>query len=148
VDLVFSHTWPSDLKLRFDLLLMRKVILILFQNALEALEGAPGQITVRLYPSAKVAHLEIEDTGKGIEPQHLAQLFSPFFTTKPKALGMGLTKAERIVAKHGGRLRIEPAGSQGTRVCLDLPLVFNTRALPRKDRAPAAKPLDDQNPAN
>jgi signal transduction histidine kinase len=102
---------------------MRKVIRILFENALEAMQGKPGRIDVRLYQEADDAVMELEDSGEGIEPQHLPFIFDPFFTTKPKALGMGLTKAKRIIAKHGGRLLVEPAEPRGTRVRLSIPMV-------------------------
>ena len=122
MQLVFTHSWPDGLKLRFDLLLMRKVLRIIFENALEAMQGGLGRISVQLQKTGNFAQLEMLDTGEGIEARHLPFVFDPFFTTKPKALGMGLTKAERILAKHGGRLEIAPAEPGGTRVRLWLPL--------------------------
>lgn len=122
VTLVFTHSWPEGMQLRFDLLLMRKVFRIFFENALEAMQGGLGQISVHLEKAGNYAQIEMIDTGEGIEPHHLPFVFDPFFTTKPKALGMGLTKARRILAKHGGRLELTPAEHRGTRVRLWLPL--------------------------
>jgi len=122
IKLVFNHSWPEGLQLCFDQLLMRKVIRILFDNALEAMQGGVGEIRVQLSLAADYACVEMVDTGQGIEPVHLPHIFNPFFTTKPKALGMGLTKAERILAKHGGRLKVEPAEGAGTRVRLWIPM--------------------------
>jgi signal transduction histidine kinase len=130
VKMVFTHSWPEGLKLRFDLLLMRKVLRILFENALEAMQGGLGEIHVRLQPADHYAQVEMIDSGLGIKPEHLPYVFDPFFTTKPKSLGMGLTKAERILAKHGGRFDIEPAKPHGTRVRLWLPLETCTTIAP------------------
>jgi signal transduction histidine kinase len=122
VRLVFNHTWPENLELCFDQLLLRKVLRILFENSLQAMQGGVGEIRVNLSLTGGYACVEMVDTGRGIEPEHLPHIFGAFFTTKPKALGMGLTKAERILSKHGGRLKVEPAVGGGTRVRLWVPM--------------------------
>jgi signal transduction histidine kinase len=122
VRLVFSHSWPEHVLLCFDQLLMRKVLRILFDNALQAIQGAVGEICVQLSLVRGYACVEMLDSGQGIKPEYLPHIFSAFFTTKAKALGMGLTKAERILAKHGGRLKVEPAEGGGTRVRLWIPM--------------------------
>jgi two-component system NtrC family sensor kinase len=101
---------------------MRKVVRILFENALQAMQGGLGEIRLQLSLAEDYACVEMIDTGAGIEPQSLPHIFGAFFTTKPRSLGMGLTKAERILAKHGGRLKVEPAEGAGTRVRLWIPL--------------------------
>jgi signal transduction histidine kinase len=122
VKLGFQHSWPEGQLLCFDQLLMRKVVRILFENALQAMQGGLGEIRVQLSLAEDYACVEMVDTGEGIEPQSLPHIFGAFFTTKPRSLGMGLTKAERILAKHGGRLKVEPAEGVGTRVRLWIPL--------------------------
>jgi signal transduction histidine kinase len=122
VTVLFHHSWPEKQLLCFDQLLMRKVLLILFENALQAMQGGIGEIQVDLSLAEDYACVEMRDNGVGIQPEHLPHIFSAFFTTKPRSLGMGLTKAERILAKHGGRLKVEPADGGGTRVRLWIPL--------------------------
>ncbi|HBD07593.1 MAG TPA: hypothetical protein DCZ69_04980 [Syntrophobacteraceae bacterium] len=122
VKVLFEHSWPEKQLLCFDQLLMRKVLLILFENALQAMQGGVGEIRLRLSLAEDYACVEMLDNGVGIQPEHLPHIFSAFFTTKPRSLGMGLTKAERILAKHGGRLKVEPADGSGTRVRLWIPL--------------------------
>jgi signal transduction histidine kinase len=122
VKVLFHHSWPQNQLLCFDQLLMRKVLLILFENALQAMQGGIGEIRVQLSLIEDYACVEMLDNGVGIQPEHLPHIFSAFFTTKPRSLGMGLTKAERILAKHGGRLKVEPADGGGTRVRLWIPL--------------------------
>jgi signal transduction histidine kinase len=122
VTVLFHHSWPEKQLLCFDQLLMRKVLLILFENALQAMQGGIGEIQIHLSLAEDYACVEMSDNGVGIQPEHLPHIFSAFFTTKPRSLGMGLTKAERILAKHGGRLKVEPADGGGTRVRLWIPL--------------------------
>ncbi|HKV56168.1 MAG TPA: ATP-binding protein [Candidatus Binataceae bacterium] len=54
--------------------------------------------------------VEISDTGKGMNPEDVKQLFTPFFTTKPAGTGLGLVLSQRIVALHGGKLWAEIGG--------------------------------------
>ncbi|HVN64614.1 MAG TPA: ATP-binding protein, partial [Candidatus Binataceae bacterium] len=52
----------------------------------------------------RLMRVEISDSGVGVSEEQLAQLFTPFFTTKPSGTGLGLVLSQRIVAQHGGRL--------------------------------------------
>jgi len=67
----------------------------------------------------------IRDDGPGIAPHDLPRIFDPFFTTKstPGGMGLGLSIARDLVAEHGGRIRVESDGRQGTRVTIHLPVV-------------------------
>lgn len=66
--------------------------------------------------------LTVADTGVGMDPATLQRLFEPFFTTKKTGTGLGLLSCKRIVASHGGVMRVESAPGQGTRFHLYLPL--------------------------
>ncbi len=88
----------------FDEDRVRQVIFNLVRNALEAL-GGRGSITLRTRSVAGFVEVDVEDDGPGIaEPQ---KIFMPFHTTKAAGTGLGLTIAQRIVADHGGELRVE-----------------------------------------
>lgn len=65
--------------------------------------------------------IQVIDTGVGIPPEHLEQIFLPFFTTKHDGTGLGLSLAKRIVDAHGGRIAIDSAPGAGTTVTIDLP---------------------------
>jgi signal transduction histidine kinase len=52
--------------------------------------------------------------------EQLARAFTPFYTTKPKGLGVGLALAKRIVERFGGRITIESTPGRGTAVCLSM----------------------------
>ena len=58
--------------------------------------------------------VEVSDSGLGIQEDQLAQLFTPFFTTKPAGTGLGLVLCQRIIALHGGRLWAQRGGVDRT----------------------------------
>lgn len=66
--------------------------------------------------------LTVADTGTGMSPEVRQRLFEPFFTTKEGGTGLGLLSCQRIVASHGGVMRVESALGEGTRFHLYLPL--------------------------
>jgi PAS domain S-box-containing protein len=73
-------------------------------------------------PLGPVTALQVSDQGPGIEPQVLARLFVPFFSTKPQGAGLGLAISRRIVAQHGGALGVRSTPGLGSSFLLLLPL--------------------------
>lgn len=92
----------------------------LLANAVEAMPQG-GELNIRLTVEPNRVHLALKDTGAGISPGDLAQVFDPFFSTKPQGTGMGLTVAYHIVASHLGEMEIASEPGQGTIVHLWLP---------------------------
>lgn len=93
-------------------------------NAREA-AGATGHVWVRARRSANgeaVAVIEVEDSGPGFPKDAEPQVFSPFFTTKDKGLGLGLALTERTARRHGGEVTIGQSARGGAKVTLRLPL--------------------------
>jgi len=107
---------------------IKQILLNLFNNSSDALEGLPGskQINIRAYRSGRRAVIEVEDTGPGFG--NLNRALDPFYTTKPvgKGTGLGLSVCYGIVKERGGDLRIENVKPQGARVTIELPLVEAT----------------------
>lgn len=103
---------------------IKQILLNLFNNASDALEGAPGnkQISIRAYRSGLRAVIEVEDTGPGFA--NLNRALDPFYTTKPagKGTGLGLSVCYGIVKKRGGNLEIENVVPHGARVTIKLPV--------------------------
>lgn len=100
---------------------LSQVLINLIQNAAQA--SQPGQevvLSLESDPQGQ-AVLTVSDQGGGIAPQHMAQVFNPFFTTKPRGTGLGLPLARRIMEEHGGGLELFSQSGQGTRVRLVLP---------------------------
>jgi signal transduction histidine kinase len=111
---------PPDLPpIRADSKLLAQVVNSLIANAMEAMEH-DGSITVSASVEAaqKTVVLTVHDTGPGMSRAHLERVFKPFYTTKPKGLGVGLPLAKRIVERFGGQLVIDSAVGQGTTVKL------------------------------
>jgi len=110
--------------IRADAPLLRSVIVNLIDNAAEALESSSVKtITVETRSKTDLDSVEIivSDTGHGISPQDKDKLFLPHFSTKDRGTGLGLAIAARIVAEHGGGIRVEDNFPVGSRFILELP---------------------------
>jgi two-component system sensor histidine kinase HydH len=102
-----------------------QVFLNLLLNAIQAMpHGGKLNIDVRVVKTKKDPGLQLQfrDTGVGIKPEDLPNLFNPFFTTKQEGTGLGLAICYRIIEQHGGRIRVESEPGQGTTFSLWLPL--------------------------
>jgi two-component system NtrC family sensor kinase len=103
---------------------LQQVFLNLFINAIQAmLDG--GTLRIRAHPSDNQwMVIDITDTGIGIDPAHLSQIFDPFYTTKQvgKGTGLGLSVTYGIVEKHGGHIDVKSRKGQGTTFTVTLPL--------------------------
>jgi len=100
---------------RADAIMLEQVIYNLVRNALEAMAEAQSAhrevlIRTRQQEDGKVA-VSVQDTGPGVDPAILHQVFDQFFTTKQEGVGMGLSISRSIIESHGGRLRLEPAAA-------------------------------------
>lgn len=89
-------------------------------NALEAMAGS-GTMTVSLGSDGGQVFVEVRDTGPGIKPEALASAAQPFFTTKPRGLGLGLAVAEKVMLAHGGSLEVKNLPGSGAAVVLRVP---------------------------
>jgi signal transduction histidine kinase len=99
---------------------LEQVLLNLLSNARDAC--SPGQrVTLTATLTSTGVDLVIADTGPGIAAEHMARVQEPFFTTKPGGNGLGLTICRSILWEAGGRLTIDSAVGQGTRVTAALP---------------------------
>lgn len=114
---------PADLpSVRGDALMMAQVLRTLVSNAVEALGARGGRIEVsgRKDAGQRTVLLEVRDSGPGLSPDQLARVGQPFYTTKPRGLGVGLAMARRVVERAGGRLEIASQPGAGTTVRLHL----------------------------
>jgi len=98
---------PS-LFLNADGKLLEQVIINLVKNAIEAFEDAPDPtITMSAQSNNNQIIMEIADNGKGIPPDMLENIFVPFFTTKEKGSGIGLSLSRQIIRLHGGTMNVQ-----------------------------------------
>jgi two-component system nitrogen regulation sensor histidine kinase NtrY len=108
-----------------DSIQMKRVLLNLLDNALDALAGESVQeLTLRceLVRDDTMARLIIADTGRGIASEDRERLFTPYFSTRKNGTGLGLAISSRIVADHGGYIGAEPNTPKGTRFVIELPV--------------------------
>ena len=112
---------PGEVRLDPDQ--MSQVLLNLFLNSMEAMDSG-GALTVRVEAAADGSRLEIRvaDTGCGIRPEDLPQVFEPYFTTKPTGTGLGLAIAHHIIEAMGGDIAVASRPGSGTTFTLKLPL--------------------------
>ncbi|MEJ2374410.1 MAG: sensor histidine kinase [Pseudolabrys sp.] len=103
---------------RVDQVQLQQVILNLVMNAIEAMEpvsNRPRTLSIRSQvDDTGDVLLTIEDSGSGIDVENLDRIFQPFFTTKVKGMGMGLSICRSIVEAHGGRLWASTGNPHGT----------------------------------
>ena len=109
----------EPLTLPADKQLLRRALINLVENALQA--GAKT-VEVRAEKRADVAHLIVEDDGKGVSEDLRDRIFEPYFTTKEHGTGLGLAIVKKIALEHGGDISCEPSPSGGARFVMKLPL--------------------------
>jgi two-component system sensor kinase FixL len=106
---------------------IQQVLVNLVRNAVESMRNLAG--TKRLWLDATTADgmaiISITDTGSGVDADLVARLFSPFVSTKPDGMGVGLSICRRIVEAHGGKLWFEGHDGAGATFKFTLPLVQN-----------------------
>jgi signal transduction histidine kinase len=101
---------------------LRQALLNLVRNAKEAMPGG-GKISLAVGRAAEgQVRLVLADSGLGIPPANLANIFEPFFSTKAKGTGLGLALVQQIVSEHGGRIEVDCPPGGGTRFTILLPV--------------------------
>jgi signal transduction histidine kinase len=120
---------PELPKVRIDIEHLRQVLINLVQNAMQAMtSGGDIYVETRIQDRFRIGggarpwvHLSVRDTGPGIAPGLLANLFVPFVTTKQQGTGLGLAISQRIVSETGGRIDVRSRQGVGTTFVVLLP---------------------------
>ena len=128
VERAFASSLPP---IRVDPEQIRRVVVNLVDNAVDALEGAAptrtnghrGVIAVETAHDGPhgVVRLVVRDNGPGIPPGERDKLFMPYFSTKRRGSGLGLAIVRRIIAEHGGTIEVDDNTPTGTRFTIELP---------------------------
>ncbi len=109
---------------RLDIEQIRRVVINLVDNAVEALSGTPGgRIVVETQhdPQNAVARVVIADNGPGVPAADREKLFMPYYSTKRRGSGLGLAIVRRIVGEHGGSIEVGDNTPRGSRFVIELP---------------------------
>jgi two-component system sensor histidine kinase HydH len=117
---LLSHLPEGPLLFEFDPDLLRIALSNLVQNAIQA-SSNDSSIEIRAEERGNDILIFVSDQGEGIQPQHLENIFNPFFTTKPQGVGLGLAIVSKIVDEHRGRITVFSQPGAGTRFELTLP---------------------------
>ena len=120
----------EDIEVAIDRQMMRRVLVNLVRNAVQAIRGAKldgearGRVVVRAEKRADGVDLRVEDDGPGVPDVSRERVFDPYFTTKAEGTGLGLAIVKKIVVEHNGTIsvrRSEALGGAAFVVSLPLP---------------------------
>lgn len=135
-----SHLPEREMMMLADSSQISQVLINVCINASQAMEGKGGKLTIRgektspkknwagkklELPAVEYAKITISDTGRGIAPEVIDQIFDPYFTTQDfgKGAGMGLATAHSIVKNHNGMITVDSKPGKGATFTIHLPLM-------------------------
>jgi signal transduction histidine kinase len=106
-----------------DRVQLQQLLMNLMLNGIDAMKDASGAHELTITSEADNARLviSVRDTGAGLLPEHVDQIFNAFFTTKAHGIGMGLPISRSIVESHGGRLWVTANTERGATFQFSLP---------------------------
>ncbi|HVS00634.1 MAG TPA: ATP-binding protein [Thermoanaerobaculia bacterium] len=109
---------------------LQQVFTNLILNALDAMSEAGGTLTIGLETDAAAVRVRVQDSGPGISPDRLQEIFQPFYSTKLSrgGTGLGLSISREIVRRHGGELRATSEPGQGACFTVEIPR-YEAKAL-------------------
>jgi signal transduction histidine kinase len=105
-----------------------QVFLNLILNAIDATDNG-GRIEISASYKEAAMEFTVRDDGTGMSPEHVAQAFQPYFTTKPDGTGLGLFVTQRLIAGHGGSIEMDSAPGQGTAFHITVPMAVSHPVL-------------------
>lgn len=101
---------------------LRSVFTNLLINSLEAINSGGGSVSIKLSAEAtNSARIEITDTGKGIDPEDIAKIFEPYYSTKETGTGLGLAIVKKAIDDHRGSISVSSKQGSGTTFTIILP---------------------------
>jgi signal transduction histidine kinase len=112
---------PSLPRISADSDRLRQVFWNILVNGLKSMEGE-GTLSVKTVVNTEWLQVEISDTGKGIAPENIEKIFTPFFSLRKGGTGLGLAIAQRIMEEHKGKIEVESEEGRGTRFTIKFPL--------------------------
>jgi len=115
-------------KLKLDPLLLKRVLVNLVTNSLQAMPNG-GKLTIKALIEVSKAVITVEDTGVGIPNEIRYKIFQPLMTTKSKGQGFGLAVAKRLIEAQNGNIIFESERGVGTKFTITFPLVSPGRNL-------------------
>jgi len=124
VGIELNLTGGVDLPTIGDPLLVQQVVVNLCRNASEAMVAAKVQnkfIVIKTEEDGAWVRVSVADVGKPLSEEMTSAIFEPFFSTREKGLGIGLSLSRSIIDSHGGMLWVDPGETEGNTFCFTLP---------------------------
>ena len=118
---VIDELDPSITAISADSDRVKQVFWNIFSNAFKSMEK-PGTLKVKTSINNKNFHVDISDTGRGIDEENLSKIFTPFFTMRQGGTGLGLAISKRIMEEHHGKIEVQSEIKKGTVFTLIFPL--------------------------
>jgi PAS domain S-box-containing protein len=118
-----SQTEPI---IKIDLEKMKRVFDNLIKNAIDAMPNG-GKLTITSCKSNGDVKFVFADTGTGMTEEVMAKLWTPFFTTKSRGMGLGLSICKRIIEAHGGKISVESEVGKGSTFTVTVPIEPKTK---------------------
>ena len=113
---------PDLPQLTADRALLTTALLSVAENAVDAMEkGGKLVLEVESVPKTAAVRLRVRDSGAGVPAKIRGRIFAPFYSTKPRGVGLGLAIARGIILGHEGSIRLESEPGIGTEVTLEIP---------------------------
>ena len=113
---------PANLpELLVDPIQIGQILTNLFTNAIQAMEGMEGVLTVRARAVGDRVRIEVADTGPGVRPENRERIFEPLFTTKARGIGLGLSISRSLARANSAELNLTPSPGTGAVMTLDVP---------------------------
>lgn len=100
--------------------LLKQMYFNILRNAMEAMDGG-GLITITASANDEFVKISFSDTGCGMDESAMANLFEPYFTTKPDGHGLGMMIIQAIVRAHNGKIDVDSKKNEGTKISIQLP---------------------------
>lgn len=127
---VILDTGSDAQMVRGDNIQLQQVMINLLQNAFDAVEGRSAEdrevsVKVETTSSGNQVSIAVSDRGPGLKEDQIGEVFTPFSTSKPQGLGLGLTISISIISMHGGRLCAETNAHRGATFRILLPTAAN-----------------------
>jgi PAS domain S-box-containing protein len=120
-DVQMRDLTQNEPKLKIDLEQMKRVFANLIKNAVDAMPNG-GKLTITSKESDGNVEITFTDTGTGMTKEVMEKIWTPFFTTKAKGMGLGLPICRRIIEAHGGSISVESTFGKGTTFTVTIPI--------------------------
>jgi two-component system sensor histidine kinase HydH len=112
---------PRSIKAKVDVSRIFQLLLNLIKNAIQAMPDG-GLLVIGLRQKGGAVQISVKDSGNGIAPENLSQIFAPFWTSKAQGTGLGLALCRKVAEEHGGSLTVESSVGAGSEFIVTVPV--------------------------